>query len=36
VLVRPFAGDGVRISVGETEATDDVLRITADWLSGDR
>ncbi|WP_407345239.1 histidinol-phosphate transaminase [Pengzhenrongella phosphoraccumulans] len=36
VLVRPFAGDGVRVSVGETEATDDVLQITADWLSGDR
>lgn len=29
VLVRPFAGDGVRISVGEPEATDLVLRVTA-------
>ncbi|HEY0186928.1 MAG TPA: histidinol-phosphate transaminase [Cellulomonas sp.] len=27
VLVRPFAGDGVRISVGEPEATDVVLEI---------
>ena len=36
VLVRPFAGDGVRVSVGETEATDDLLEVTADWLSGDR
>ncbi|RYV51133.1 histidinol-phosphate transaminase [Pengzhenrongella frigida] len=36
VLVRPFAGDGVRVSVGETEATDDLLAITGNWLSGDR
>nr|WP_221286729.1 histidinol-phosphate transaminase [Cellulomonas hominis] len=27
VLVRPFAGDGVRISVGEPEATDVVLEV---------
>jgi histidinol-phosphate aminotransferase len=33
VLVRPFAGDGVRISVGEPEATDLLLEVTAD--SGD-
>jgi len=30
VLVRPFAGDGVRISVGEPEATDVVLRVARD------
>lgn len=30
VLVRPFAGDGVRISVGETEATDLLLEVTAE------
>lgn len=31
VLVRPFAGDGVRISVGEPEATDVVLRVARDF-----
>ena len=30
VLVRPFAGDGVRISVGENEATDLLLEVTAE------
>lgn len=29
VLVRPFQGDGVRVSVGETEATDLLLEIAA-------
>ncbi len=29
VLVRPFAGDGVRVSVGEPEATDRLLEVTA-------
>jgi histidinol-phosphate aminotransferase len=29
VLVRPFAGDGVRISVGEPEATDVVLEVAS-------
>ncbi|WP_028045660.1 histidinol-phosphate transaminase [Cellulomonas sp. URHE0023] len=33
VLVRPFAGDGVRVSVGEPEATDLLLEVTADWLA---
>jgi histidinol-phosphate aminotransferase len=32
VLVRPFAGDGVRVSVGEPEATDLLLGVTADWV----
>lgn len=32
VLVRPFAGDGVRISVGETEATDLLLEVTAELV----
>ncbi len=32
VLVRPFAGDGVRVSVGETEATDLLLPVTAHWV----
>lgn len=31
VLVRPFAGDGVRVSVGEPEATDVLLEVVADW-----
>lgn len=31
VLVRPFAGDGVRISVGEPEASDLVLRVSAEF-----
>jgi histidinol-phosphate aminotransferase len=29
VIVRPFAGDGIRISVGEEESVDKVLRIAA-------
>jgi histidinol-phosphate aminotransferase len=29
LIVRPFAGDGIRISVGEAEAVDKVLRIAA-------
>lgn len=32
VLVRPFAGDGVRVSVGEREATDLLLEVTGDAL----
>ncbi|WP_246117549.1 histidinol-phosphate transaminase [Cellulomonas composti] len=32
VVVRPFAGDGVRVSVGEPEATDILLEVAADWL----
>lgn len=31
VLVRPFAGDGVRISIGEPEATDVVLGVARDF-----
>lgn len=31
VLVRPFAGDGMRVSVGEPEATDLFLQIAARW-----
>lgn len=33
VTVRPFAGDGVRVSIGETEANDIVLELTARWAS---
>ena len=32
VLVRPFVGDGVRVSVGEREATDLLLEVTKDSL----
>jgi histidinol-phosphate aminotransferase len=31
VAVRPFAGDGARVSVGEPEANDIVLRVARDW-----
>jgi histidinol-phosphate aminotransferase len=29
LIVRPFAGDGIRISVGEEESVEKVLRIAA-------
>lgn len=32
VVVRPFAGDGMRVSVGEPEATDLFLGVAATWL----
>jgi histidinol-phosphate aminotransferase len=32
VIVRPFAGDGVRVSVGEPEAIDLFLEIAAAYL----
>lgn len=32
VVVRPFAGDGMRVSVGESEATDLFLDVAATWL----
>lgn len=31
VLVRPFAGDGIRVSIGEREATDLFLEVAAGW-----
>jgi len=31
VIVRPFQGDGVRISVGESDATDTLLTFAAHW-----
>lgn len=31
LLVRPFAGDGVRVSIGTPEANDAVLALTAEW-----
>ncbi len=32
VVVRPFAGDGIRVSIGETEANDLFLDVAATWL----
>lgn len=31
VLVRPFAGEGIRVSVGEPEANDALIRVAAQW-----
>lgn len=31
VLVRPFAGDGIRVSIGDPEANDAFLRVAAAW-----
>jgi len=36
VLVRPFAGDGVRVSVGEPEANDLLLEVAESWLADAR
>jgi len=33
VVVRPFAGDGVRCSVGEVEATDRLLQVAAEFAA---
>jgi len=33
ITVRPFAGDGVRVSVGEPEANDVLLQVAADWVT---
>jgi histidinol-phosphate aminotransferase len=31
VLVRPFAGEGIRVTVGEREANDAFLQVAASW-----
>ena len=31
VMVRPFAGDGARVSIGETAGNDVLLAVAADW-----
>jgi histidinol-phosphate aminotransferase len=31
LIVRPFAGEGCRITVAEPEASDRLLKVTADW-----
>ena len=33
LLVRPFAGDGIRISIGSPEANDATIALAADWLA---
>lgn len=33
ILVRPFAGDGVRISIGDAEDNDALLAFTRGWLA---
>jgi histidinol-phosphate aminotransferase len=36
VMVRPFAGDGARVTIGETEANDVFLKAAADWRARTR
>jgi histidinol-phosphate aminotransferase len=31
--VRPFAGEGVRITIGEPEANSRLVRLAADWAA---
>jgi len=33
VMIRPFAGDGARITIGESEANDTMLDIARNWLA---
>jgi histidinol-phosphate aminotransferase len=30
-MVRPFAGDGVRVTIGEPAANDAFLQVAGDW-----
>jgi histidinol-phosphate aminotransferase len=34
LIVRPFAGEGCRVTVAEPEANDAFLRVAADWAAG--
>lgn len=34
IVIRPFAGDGARITIGETEANDRVLELARRWPGG--
>jgi histidinol-phosphate aminotransferase len=36
IVVRPFAGEGCRITVAEPEASDRLLKVTADWRARSR
>jgi histidinol-phosphate aminotransferase len=31
IAVRPFAGEGARVSIGDAEANDTFLRVARDW-----
>ena len=31
IMVRPFAGSGARVTIGEVEANDVFLRVAAEW-----
>lgn len=33
LIVRPFPGEGCRITIAEPEASDRLLKVTADWLA---
>jgi histidinol-phosphate aminotransferase len=33
VIVRPFSGEGCRVTVGEPEANDIVIRVAAEWIT---
>ena len=33
ISVRPFAGEGVRITIGEPEANDRLVQVAADWIT---
>ena len=33
-MVRPFAGEGARVSIGETEANDRLLAVAAEFGAG--
>ena len=32
IVVRPFAGEGARVSIGETEGNDRLLQVAKDFL----
>ncbi|NED99005.1 histidinol-phosphate transaminase [Phytoactinopolyspora halotolerans] len=34
LIVRPFAGEGCRVTVGESAANDRFLRVSQEWISG--
>jgi histidinol-phosphate aminotransferase len=34
IVVRPFAPDGVRVSIGAPEENDALLRFARDWIKG--
>ena len=34
IVVRPFAGEGARVTIGETEANDRLVELVAKWVPG--